>query len=103
MSWTNVQATACGQVSAVQVNAPIRLRGLYVHNDLPGTLYCYDASAAVSVTGPLLFRMEMPHRAVAGNPDTVSLFIPEAGIWFKQAFFVRVSGAANCGITFFYD
>jgi len=103
MSWTQIRSTFAGQVSAVQVDYPTRLRGLYAHNDLPGTLYIYDASAAVSVTGPLKLRMELPHRAAAGNPDTVSLYIPDAGIRFETAMFVRVSGAANCGITFFHE
>lgn len=103
MSWTQIKSVFSGQVSAVVVDTPVRLRGLYVHNDLPGTLYLYDASAATSVTGPLIMRMEMPHRATANNPDTVSLYIPDPGFRFQSALFAKVSGAANCGITFFYD
>ena len=103
MSWTQIQSTWAGQVSAVVVDKPVRLRSLYVHNDLPGTIYCYDASAATSTTGPLKLRLELPHRAAAGNPDTVAVYIPDAGISFREAFFVRVSGGANCGVTYFYD
>lgn len=103
MSWTQVKSAFCSVVSAVQVNHPSRLRSLYLHSDAPGSLYFYDASAAVSTTGPLRVRFEMPHRATVGNPDTVTVYIPDAGIRFEQAMFVRVSGAANCGITLFYD
>lgn len=103
MSWTNIKASFCSVVSAVQVDNPCRLRSLYLHSAASGTLYFYDASAAVSTTGPLILQMEMPHRAAAGNPDTVTVYIPDAGLRFQQAMFVKVSGAANCGITLFYD
>jgi len=103
MSWTQIKSVFSPATAAVVVDKPIRLRGLYVHNDLPGTLYLYDASAAVSSTGPKILQMEMPHRATAGNPDTVSLYIPDAGLRFETAFFVKVSGGANCALTFFYD
>lgn len=103
MSWTQIKSAYCSVVSAVQVDFPSRLRSLYLHSDTSGTLYFYDASAAVSTTGPLRLRMEMPHRAAVGNPDTVTVYIPDAGIRFEQAMFVKVSGAANCGITLFYD
>lgn len=103
MSWTNIKATFCSVVSAVQVDNPCRLRSLYLHCAASGTLRIYDASAAVSTTGPLKLQMEMPHRAAAGNPDSVTVYIPDAGIRFETAMFVKVSGAAECGITLFYD
>jgi len=103
MSWTQIKSVFTNATAAVMVDRPTRLRGLYVHNDLPGTLYVYDASAAVSVTGPKILQIEMPHRAAAGNPDTVSLYIPDAGLRCEQALFVKVSGGANCGITLFFD
>lgn len=103
MSWTNVKSIFCSAVSAVVVNHPCRLRSLYLHSAASGTLFVYDANAAVSTTGPLTLQMEMPHRATAGNPDTVTVYIPDAGLRHQQAMFVKVSGAANCGITLFYD
>lgn len=63
----------------------------------------YDGSAAVSTTGPLRLQVELPHRATAGNPDSVTIYIPDAGIRYEQAMFVKVSGGAGCGLTLFYD
>lgn len=103
MSWTNIRSIFCSVVSAVQVPNPCRLRSLYLHSDAAGTLYFYDASAATSTTGPLLLKMELPHRASVGNPDTAAVYVPDAGIRFQEAMFVKVSGGANCGITLFYD
>jgi hypothetical protein len=45
----------------------------------------------------------LPHRSAAGNPDSVTLYIPDAGIRYQQAMFVQVSGGAACGLTLFYD
>jgi len=103
MSWTNIKAVFCSVVSAVVVDHPSRLRSLYMHCAVSGTLRIYDASAAVSTTGPLLLQVELPHRAAAGNPDSVTLYIPDAGIRYQQAMFVQVSGGAGCGLTLFYD
>ena len=103
MSWTQIKSVFCSAVSAVVVDNPCRLRSLYIHSDVSGTLYTYDASAAVSTTGPMLMRLEIPHRAAAGNPDSVTVYIPDAGLRFQQSLFVKVSGGANCGITLFYD
>ncbi len=103
MSWTQVKSIYCSAVSAVVVDNPCRLRSLYIHSAASGTLYTYDASAAVSTTGPLIMQLEMPHRAAAGNPDSTTIYIPDAGLRFQQALFVKVSGGAGCGITLFYD
>lgn len=103
MSWTNIKSIFCSAVSAVVVDNPCRLRSLYLHSAASGTLYTYDGSAAVSTTGRLTMRVEIPHRAAAGNPDSVTIYIPDAGLRHEQALFVKVSGAADCGITLFYD
>lgn len=103
MSWTQIKSAFTSATATVVVDRPTRLRSLYIHNDLPGTLYVYDASAAVSVTGTKILQLEMPHRATAGNPDSVAIYIPDAGLRCEQAMFVKVSGGANCGITLFFD
>jgi hypothetical protein len=103
MSWTQIKSAFTSATSTVVVDRPTRLRSLYIHNDLPGTLYVYDASAAVSVTGTKILQVEMPHRASTNNPDSVAIYIPDAGLRCEQAMFVKVSGAANCGITLFFD
>lgn len=101
--WTDVKSSFTTAVSAVVVDRPTRLKALYLHSAASGTAFFYDASAATSTTGPLLLQLELPHRASPGNPDTTSLLIPGAGIRFTQAMFVKVSGGAGCGITYFYD
>lgn len=101
--WTDVKSSFTTAVSAVVVGRPTRLKALYLHSAVAGTVLFYDASAATSTTGSLLLQLELPHRATVGNPDTTSLLIPGSGIRFQEAMFVKVSGGSGCGITYFYD
>ena len=103
--WTDVKSSYLNITNAssvLVVDNPTRLKAVWLHCESSGTLTCYDASAGTSATGPMTMRLPLPH-SNGGQPDTVELLIPRAGIRHQVGLFINVNTSANARMTFFYD